>query len=412
MFEYSPFICARPRRALRPDHDRGGLRGRSAPWRVAALTCLMLMMSGLVAVTPALAESTYSGKVQLSDGTPTPNARVILRTLMDPDVPIDYPDKVLDQTQADIYGNYTLTIPVTPDLVAAANENGGSLNLGVHAVYAVAGLGDTYVAFEGLQGRTAMLSEDGSSWTVYVDEEDDQPLVLQSTEAMALPATTASTSFSTTSTELGCYYKTEIVRTEYPRAVIGEYHTKRDVAGRFTYGRRADSHLGVGVSTNNIAWSQNGTVHIGNLKDSATGVDRGPNWAKKLLSTFKTVKERQNVYCPGYSNTNYWSIYSTRWQHDIYVGGDVSDQDTLAAKDAAVSKGFASHYPTNSFASRSTQRAKRYSAGLSVMGASLSARSGFSTYVTQTWNFGNGVAHHWLFNPTKHWTESRVVNSY
>jgi hypothetical protein len=203
----------------------------------------------------------------------------------------------------------------------------------------------------------------------------------------------SSESTSTQAAAIGCIVVTTAVNSSDKYTVIGQMHLGKDQRATFTYGRKADSDIGIGYSTNNSTWSINGTRHVGTSKDNAVFQNKSTlnstlMFGKKLTSEFHYVKYKHQC-----GIQRWWTIKATRWNTGMLYGDDTSQfnghcNDTYFQYQSLYSPGSGYSRFTNNFAN--------YAGAATAFGVSLTAQSGASDYVRSDWTFGTKYPQYYL----------------
>jgi hypothetical protein len=200
---------------------------------------------------------------------------------------------------------------------------------------------------------------------------------------------------ATLSPDAFCVVTKKLLSTERHRTAIGELHNAADVAySALTYGRRADSDIGVGFSDNGTTWKVSGSVHVGNYSESAqTKTVKRDNWGHRLLTDFGYGKYRYLANCAAQT---WYKIQARYWIPGWYVGQDNSQWDHHCLD------WYKTHYshfgPADAFRRATNDYARFVAAatmGFRTGGLDLTAQSGLSEWVDVFWKFGP-KAHHFL----------------
>lgn len=170
--------------------------------------------------------------------------------------------------------------------------------------------------------------------------------------------------------------------------VIGEVHTWTDHTAKWSYGKTADSDIGVGVSYNGQAWSESGSFHVGTASSSVVTKRAGSRYGRLLLSRFEYRKLAWVGYCPFLPKE---TIVPGRWLSGLVEGASVRNFDGYCGSFYAAN---AAEFGPNTQWSRNRSDYAKFDAAVSAFGiVSLSARSGLSTNVRMTHTFGSGSFH-------------------
>ena len=170
--------------------------------------------------------------------------------------------------------------------------------------------------------------------------------------------------------------------------VIGEVHTWTDHTAKWSYGKTADSDIGVGVSYNGTTWSQSGSFHVGTASSSVVTKRAGSRYGRLLLSRFEYRKLAWVGYCPFLPKE---TIVPGRWLSGLVEGAGVRNYDGYCGSFYAA---HAAEFGPNTQWSRDRSEYATFNAAVSAFGVvTLSARSGLSTNVRMTHTFGSGSFH-------------------
>lgn len=204
-----------------------------------------------------------------------------------------------------------------------------------------------------------------------------------------------------------CIYRYEVDGTSASYTTVGELHNARDSTATFTYGQNSDSSIEVGYSvTGDSNWSSDGNITISNSQSASVGLTRNSSqWydaGYQLKSEFSYERLYYYNVCVGYSP--YYQAEATQWDGGILVGNNVSGND-----------GKPNQYVTQVAAggkfTRSSNAAWRYSGAVSPgWGVTLSAQSGFSTYVTEHWLMSGFTQD--LYGNNNFPTQSQIIYAY
>jgi hypothetical protein len=176
-------------------------------------------------------------------------------------------------------------------------------------------------------------------------------------------------------------------------APVGELHLFADDYGWFSYGQShsADSTFGVGVSTDNVNFSIGGSTHITNTATVGWGSSDdllGPYFSHVLITKFHFEKTRtQTCFMREYK------VSATQWEAGKDEGQDTSGND---GRCNVFPDNFRTTFGPHGTYDRSTGRAYTYDGAVSVLGASLSVTSGYSSSVAVHFRFGTALDQHWL----------------
>jgi hypothetical protein len=187
-------------------------------------------------------------------------------------------------------------------------------------------------------------------------------------------------------TYLSCYPDREETWRGY--TVIGEVHTWTDHTATWSYGKTADSDIGVGISYNGTAWQQSGTFHVGTSSSSTVAKAAGSLYGRLLLSRFEYRKLHWTGYCPFLP---VYTITPVRWLSGLVEGADVRQYDGYCGSYYAAN---AAEFGPNTRWSRNRSDYATFGGAVTAFGlVKLTAQSGLSTDVQVTHTFGSGKSH-------------------
>ncbi|MFN8076791.1 MAG: hypothetical protein U0Q15_15425 [Kineosporiaceae bacterium] len=173
--------------------------------------------------------------------------------------------------------------------------------------------------------------------------------------------------------------------------VIGELHVGGDAKGNFNYGSTADSDIGVSYNYGS-GWKVSGAAHVGTGTQTVSGwADRGPIWRYPLKTQFTYHKYEYitDANCGGASGSKtYYKAQVARWDGGATVGASLTNQYAYCT----TSTNRVDYSPGTRLA-RSSYRAYTYDGAVAVFGASLTAKSGYSTNVDFELKFGSNPSH-------------------
>jgi hypothetical protein len=192
---------------------------------------------------------------------------------------------------------------------------------------------------------------------------------------------------------IGCRPITKAIGEADAYAPVGEIHLFADDYGWFTYGRDnfADSTFGVGVSSDGVNFSIGGSTHVGNSAEvgwGTSGTPLQPYFSHVLLTKFHFEKTLTRTCF-----VSQYKVAATQWETGALVGRDTSGDDGRCNLYPA---GQSAAYSPNTLLVRDRGRAYTYDGAVSVLGASLSAKSGYSSNVVLTMRFGSALQTHWV----------------
>ena len=190
-------------------------------------------------------------------------------------------------------------------------------------------------------------------------------------------------------------------------AQVGELHADYDVKNaRFTYGQTADTSFDLMSKAGSADWEVAGGVHIENTRATAVYAETAgaTNYHWALRTQFRFVNLKLFKDCVG-GPYRVWTgsqmAYALEWTGN---GMTLSNTLTQPARKSANSAPYGSH----SGWARTSGALVRWSAAVSVWGATMSAQSGSSTFVKIEYSFG-GRPTHYLYGDTGLPTASKRV---
>lgn len=282
----------------------------------------------------------------------------LMVSVLPSDVPDgEYEPTVVEQGWSALDGTKVLSIPPDAELVAEAEANGGYLNL------LLTGFREGYF---GQQAITATLVDHLAGPAFFLNEQ-----VLSVPPFDFIPDDDGS-----------CYWVTTKLDEQLARTVAGEYHVDRDVDGYFRYGTRGDSEIDMGTSADGQTWAISGSVHVGNSVESEITMNRGPLFHHEMEVDMKYVKEREQLYCLGFrvGEPNYL-VRGTKFMPPG-SGDGLEAIQPLATGENEQCMGPDQEYRKNVGENR------YYSSAVTVFGATLGAKSGWSDHVEEYWKTG------------------------
>jgi hypothetical protein len=191
---------------------------------------------------------------------------------------------------------------------------------------------------------------------------------------------------------------------------VGELHKHRDApTARFTYRATADSSVDVMTTSSfESAWTVSGSFHVGNSADSsvaANALTDDYHWA--LRSEFQFEKVRLYKDCVGgpyHAWTGIEELGVQRW-----LEGGMTLANTLAQPSLNLT--YAQQYGPGTEYHRAANAFTKWSAAISISGATIGARSGASSYVKLDYVFGSRSNHYLYGISAKPSTATRVFQS-
>jgi hypothetical protein len=337
----------------------------------------------------ARASLLLSGTLVDELGRPVAGGTVTVYLAVDAETTVDVPELTSTTTRVD--GAFTLFLSTNNSAVAAAaEENDGWVNFDATAAW-----GDRLEAWSFSRRlepvRTAFGDGGSRAWS------EAGPILLR-LDASSIPLEPEERPLGV---GIGCFVKATRIAQADRYTVIGEAHVWRDQTMTWRYGKRADTDVGVGYSRDGVAWSVSGSVHVGSSQSAEIGDrisnlgDADGDFGRRYRTEFRYAKYRIRRTCPGGSGT-YYRIKATRWNGGFDYYDDVKH---LNGHCGDIYKANAIHFEPatgNGTFSRSSEDFVNYRAAVTVFGVSLSAQSGASKWVTQSWRFGRLFPRYYL----------------
>lgn len=279
-------------------------------------------------------------------------------------------------------GRFAIAGDLTPDLAELARLNGGYINFVLQA--AVAGaieethfsryVGDTPIAAQET-GRPKRPTEWRAS-----PEESAKPVRITVPEP---PASTATPGDRRISPMQGGCWGLKRIGTEIGHTTIGELRAPADTIGaRFVYGERADSEIGIAQRGAHEPWSLKGSFHIANSEDSEVAQRAASN--EHLLVTGRFIYDKYEYHCPTGRREK---VVPREWM------GDIQSQPTAVRGCAGFPEDKTGRYGQGTEFKRDREKAVKWEGAVSVFGAALTARSGYSRWTRGHWKFGVAPLH-------------------
>lgn len=173
-----------------------------------------------------------------------------------------------------------------------------------------------------------------------------------------------------------------VVSTFSALAVVGEVHNSSLFNGSFTYGSQADSTLGVLVKPEGGNWKAEGTRSVTQGTGASAMVPLNPDEHLYLEGRFQ-YRNRHHL-C-----SRLGTVTRTDYIEPMAWTGGLKRSYSITPKYCGGSDwSFKTETEPGGIFVRDRNRATTWSGALSIYGIGLSARSGFSTRVTQTWKTG------------------------
>jgi hypothetical protein len=279
-------------------------------------------------------------------------------------------------------GHFDIAGSLTPELGELARLNGGYVNF---VLQAAAGGVIEETHFSRYVGDTAFTAQEARGTKPPVDwrtspEDAAEPIRVRMREGGA--DTTASDDRPIHAMQGGCWGLT-LAETQVHDTVIGELRTPDDtVDALFSYGKRADSEIGVATRAANGSWSGAGSFHIANSDETAVTQRAGSG--KHLLIRSRFLYDRYEYFCPTGKRER---VVPHEWM------GDVQAEPTTVRGCAGVPETRLGRFTADTDFTRNKENAARWEAAANVFGATLEAKSGYSRWVQGYWKFGAAGMH-------------------
>jgi hypothetical protein len=279
-------------------------------------------------------------------------------------------------------GLFSIAGDLTPDLAELARLNGGYVNF---VLQATAGGVFDETHFSRYVGGTPIVAQEAGRRprsTEWRDSPEDPAEPLRITLKGAADAGTTSADRSIHPMQGGCSgYR--LLGTEIGYTVIGELRAPHDtLEAVFTFGKKADSEIGVAAKTERGPWKATGSFHIANSQETVV-----KQWAlsgEHRLVTTRFMYEKYETTC---AFGPWQKVVPKEWM------GDVQSRPTEVRGCARASEGNRGYYGSGGGFSRTKEKAVRWNGAVEVFGASLTAQSGYSKYVQSSWRFGQAPDH-------------------
>jgi hypothetical protein len=280
-------------------------------------------------------------------------------------------------------GTFSLRAQPTFDLATNAAPNGGYLNLSLITRAA----GSTQeTGFARYLGTGPMTAASMSAWL-------EGPAQQAESVEVVVPSSpsTAEREAGQVPLQMVCYEERKLLEKSIAPTVVGEFHTEADTTNDsyFHYGESADSTISVAVKqAHESAWSVSGVSHVGNGRSGAIGKEGPrPNFHAQILTDFEYGRYRASNPC--YGGRTYETVRALEW-----LGG--SGERFYDAPGCRPDHPNTRRYQPGHFQKRNTHKARNWEKNISVFGASLSSRSGYSEFVESYWKFGDAYEFHYL----------------
>ncbi|MGH9042548.1 MAG: hypothetical protein ACRDZ3_20220 [Acidimicrobiia bacterium] len=318
-----------------------------------------------------------TGQLQDADGDPA--AGMVVAYAWPTNMPMSVGDRVsltpVAWTESGPDGRFTLRASESPALQRLASANGGYLNLSLEAGSADRRqpLNISRYLGGGAQFSRGLAQE---AWPESPEAEAVPVVVRFVEDAQGFRATSTGTPFHP------CFGEYDVVETKKADTVVGELNTESDtVEARFVYGEgnHADSDISIATKPNGGRWSLAGTHHIANDDETRVFKDAVAMERLRIYSSFDYHLYRDRCPNPSYRVAPHgWRTGLTSVPHLV---PDCGGNDHTV------------FYEPRAGFKRDKNRSATWSGAAEVFGVSLSARSGYSRFVTVGMTFGENRRH-------------------
>ena len=306
------------------------------------------------------------------------------------------------EARTNAQGNVYLMYTPAASIMHAARANNGQANFTV-VVSIPHHSPDVYTLSQNLWGNPQVLATTAPAITLQPQGKtapwmtDRKTLVALQTSSknnLLSQSVQSPTPMHTVSPQAYCGYVQSIDGSTISWTKVGELHNSGDASARFSYGRTADSTIGVGYSTGSTGpWSLDGTAGVSNTNSvtETQHVPTGqwPNQGYQLLSKFSYERIYFQSACG--DNVNfppYYLVKPTAWDGSMITGQNVSTEPSPNSQ-------YVDAQGPNTGFVRNSGTAFDYRNAFNAFGASLTAQSGFSTNVQEQWHFYNYTQYLW-----------------
>lgn len=269
--------------------------------RAAPIVVLGLVWSGLLQAPAAAGAGSGPILIQgrlVRAGQGAPGAlRVYVKGYPSTDPRDEGALRLLSEATAASDGGFSLTLADDARLRRIGKTNGGYVAF-------------TVFGYDGGGVATAVFSRrfDGVRWR---SAHREQPLRIDLSQARADPELAARMP--------SCLIWAYLIKTGNYWTDVGEYHSTKNMSGTFTYGKTADSDIGVGTSIDyGSTWSIKGTVHAGNSLGASYTWTIPADKGNRVRSIFEY--DWNDWYCDAlYLDTE---VTAEQWNGSQTVGDD------------------------------------------------------------------------------------------
>jgi hypothetical protein len=207
-----------------------------------------------------------------------------------------------------------------------------------------------------------------------------------------------------------CYYwYWERYSTDWAYTRTGELHSAADtIDADYLYGTSSDATIDVAFKSGTGAWQISGTAHSGESITTIHGLNKASNFHWGVIVPFNYVLLFLYKDC-----TLQQHVYAGQQQvvengYHIQNGLSYSIVMSQPARNTSHPEWALRSGPDTSYM-RETNKFKKYTAAVSVWGASLGAQSGSSQFVRMYWRWGHAQTWHWLYGNGYHPNSAPVI---
>jgi hypothetical protein len=372
--------------------------GRQEGLTITLLGMPFLQATTASALVPVLVRGT------MSNGASPSTVATVAAYVIDPNDRVTFPETSLtpvgtDTTAAD--GSFSVRANPTDQMTQLAAQNDGWVNLFLVMVERKAG--STYTQVRAitrlLPGATTGSATDRTDPTKYGTSPDDSAAV---SVQMADPGTLVGTDSDPQPNSVvppGIYCgDLGTVASTTGDGIIQEIHAVGNMDSHSIYGKTSDSSIEAAFQWNfqDAPVTVNGSVHVGNTTTVLAKVDRGMDYGgdagRSVHGQFTTHKDK--YVCRDSRGTLYGYLYQTtavKWNGNITMG----TTNMLLTVDHACwqyPEPRGHQFPPYSSITHESTAAQSWTAGFSAFGFGLTIKSGFSTYVSNSWHMGSSTA--------------------
>jgi hypothetical protein len=375
-----PVLGGRELRSI-PRHSRSLTRTLSVA--VAGLLCGGLTPVAAVADAPLPA---LVGQVLTQDGTPVPNAAVVLSVLQRVDSKSAVPADIIIQGQAGPDGTFTLPIPAaTPARASAAALNGGRLNT-------------LATAFRPQAPGTGAMGMEAVPFTL------SGPSLVPSRNQIQIATQPVTTSPSGQPSDFGPVCGVGVNQVgpyQYAYTTVAELHGWDDMQEVFKYINTASTEVDVGASSDGTNWHVAGSVAIANTKSSTNTLNQPGRFGAEVKPQFEYEEQQETVRCFGESASSY-TVQATQAVAGIITGADVSRHDGPDQYAANNRMDSMAEFPAGAQHSKITGNTSRYSTAASLFGFTFGTTSQYSPNLDYEWTMGTQFPGHFIPSQTEY----------